>query len=77
MANNEVALKPLQVLTLYCRGAERAKTRIYPIHDATLFDSAVQNSAVSHDGFSVSVRKMKLRLAHCHALPLAKSPFRG
>jgi hypothetical protein len=46
MANNEVALKPLQVLTLYCRGAERAKTRIHAIHDATLFNSAVQNEAI-------------------------------
>jgi hypothetical protein len=77
MANNEVALKPLQILTPYCRGAERAKTRIHAIHDATLFDSAVQNKAIYRDGFSVSVRKMKLRLAQCNALPLAKGPFGG
>jgi hypothetical protein len=77
MANNEVALKPLQVLPLHCRGAQGAKPGIYPINDATLFNSAVQNKAVCRDGFSISALKMKLRLAQCNALPLAKGPFGG
>jgi hypothetical protein len=70
-------LKLLQVLPLYCCRAQGAKARIYPINDATLFNSAVQNKAVCRDGFSISALKLKLRLAPCNALPLVKGPFGG
>jgi hypothetical protein len=70
-------LKLLKVLPLYCRGAERAKPGIYPINDATLFNSAVQNKAVCRDGFSVGLRKLQLRMAQGDTLPLAKGPFGG
>ena len=77
MANDEVALKLLQVLPLYCRGAEGAKTRIHAINDATFFNAAIQNKSVCRDGFSVSLRKLQLRIAQGDTLPLAKGPFGG
>jgi hypothetical protein len=77
MANDEVALKLLQILPLHCRGAQGAKTRIYPINNATFFNAAIQNKSVCCDGFSIGLRKLQLRMAQGDTLPLAKCPFGG